>query len=48
MPDIIAHAFKDVHYFANIAANLPTARSRNPEQPGSSQFTMHRVSSGRF
>jgi hypothetical protein len=39
MPDIIAHAFKDVHYFSNIAADLPTARKRNPEQPGSSQPT---------
>jgi len=46
--DIIAHAFKDAFYFAYAAVDLPAARSRNPEQPGSSQFTLHRVSSGRF
>ena len=48
MPDIIAQAFNDVYYFANIAADLPTARMRNPEQPGSSQPITHRATSGRF
>jgi len=37
MPDIIAQALEDVHYFSNIAADLPTACRRYPEQPGSSQ-----------
>jgi len=41
MPDIIAHAFKDALYFANIAAVLLTAHKRNPEQPGSSQPIKH-------
>jgi hypothetical protein len=48
MPDIIAHVFKDVHYFANIAADLPTAHTKNPEQPGSSQTITHCATSGRF
>jgi len=48
MPDTIAHAFKDAHYFTNIAADLPTARIRNPEQPGSSQPITHLAASGRF
>jgi hypothetical protein len=48
MPDIIAHAFKDALYFPKIAAELPAARRRNPEQPGSSQPITHRAASGWF